>query len=251
MNKLKVSVLVACLLMSFTASAKIVFDPTNFVVNKLSAVKSIAMEIQAVKQTLFELEQLKTMQTNLKNIGKNVTGAVLSELDVQISDTKKYNEALLDVSKSLGGEADYLSSLKTNYVLGGKGDFNDFLKSLDNRAKSGDANAARLMKQADVVISNTEKSMKRRTELQKMVSKNEGIMQAAQTTNQYLDLIASQNSDLTTMLAENSRELAEQKKKEAINVEYAKKAAEEDAKNSEKSKKDFVNRWTSTGAVTY
>lgn len=251
MNKTKISMLIMGLLLPLAASAKIVFDPTNFGVNKIAAVKAVQMEIETVKQTVYDLEQLKTMQVNLKKIGKGVTDSVLADIDKEISNTKKYNESLTDVSKALGGEANYLSSMKTNYVLGGKGNFDDYMKALDNKAKSGDANAARLIKQADVAINNTQDAMKRRTELQKLVAGNEGIMQSAQTTNQYLDLISSQNEDLIALMAENSRELAEKKQKEALDAEKSKKIAEKNRKDSEESKNTLAERWTSKGSISY
>ena len=111
------------------------------------------------------------------------------------------------------------------------------------KSAAGDANANRLIKQADTVTKNTANAIKRRGELQNLVSNNEGIMQAAQTTNQYLDLIASQNTDLTTLLAENSRELAEKKKLESLSSEREIAAIAESKKKSEALKNSFGDRW--------
>ncbi len=247
MKKLTLSLLLAGLLSAATIptmAGGIVFDPRNYAVNSMQAQSAIHTEGEAVMQTLHQLNQLKSMYQNLKKLGKAVTDADYNQLTNDLRSLEAYRIANEGVERALGDQGDFISRLQRSYVNdGGGGHFDDYLPSLARRAASGDLKARELFDLAAQVGRNVQTANDRRMKLQEQNASNEGVMQAAQTTNQYLDTIVSQNQNIQQLLAEQVQALAEQKAIQAAKDQAQVDKAKDQAKREKEALDTFSDRW--------
>jgi P-type conjugative transfer protein TrbJ len=244
----KISMLLLTMILSaqtITALAwgKIVFDPTNFSKNIVTASSSLKIEAEEVKQRIQQYKQLQTMYDNLKKIDPSKYDPQVTNIADALKTYNLYKASLNEVNKALGDEGDYLDNLRKNYVLSGEGKFEDYLNVLQKRSDSGNAKAKQLLNMSESVSKNVENTAKRRSELQKQISNSEGVLQSSQTTNQYLDVIVSQNAEMATLMSENLRAMAEERKLKAIQDENKKKYEEEYSKKSKEGVDTFYDRW--------
>lgn len=242
----KISILLSSILLVGyfnVANAKIVFDPKNFAKNLVTSATALKLEVQEVTQTIQQMKQLQTMYDNLKTINPTQLAAQQLGISENLKTYTEYKSALESVNSALGDQSSWLDNVKSNYAASGTGKFEDYIGVLQKRADSGNKNAQYLVGLADSTSKNVENSVKRRNELQKQIASSSGILQSSQTTNQYLDQIVSQNSDITSLLALNARELAEKKQIEALNAESQKERDIKAKSDGKLAVDSFQDRW--------
>lgn len=251
MKKLTLSLLLAGLLSAATIPAfagGIVFDPQNYAVNTVQATAAAHTEAEAIMQTIHQFNQLKSMYQNLKRLGGEVTAADYNRVVDDLRSLEAYRIANEGVEKALGGQGDFITTLQRSYVNdgyknGGGGRFVDYLPTLAKRAAAGDLKARELFDLAQTVGKNVETANQRRMKLQEQNASNEGVMQAAQTTNEYLDTLVSQNQNIQQLLAEQVQTLAEQKAIQAAQNQSSVDKAKDQARREKEALDSFSERW--------
>lgn len=244
-NYLKTLLLAVMLAVSVSANAMIVFDPTNYGVNNIAAVRAISMDLQSIKQTAQQYQQLYTMYQQLKSLNPAKFADQAKDAATDLAAVKAYQMATEQVSKALGEQGDFISNLQTNYVHSGYGgDFQGYVQALAKRAAAGDLKARQLFDLATRTGDAVATANQRRQELQKQNASNEGIQQSAQTTNQYLDVLVSQNQNIQLLLAEQVKMLAEQKAQKAADDQAAINRANEASAREKQTIDGFKERWT-------
>jgi P-type conjugative transfer protein TrbJ len=178
----------------------IVYDPTNFVQTSISAgeaVKQTALQVQAEIQRLQQLsaalQQLKTLpqeviQQTLKDSLQQITilqqgSALMSSITSEVDGIKQLYSARLRQMATMGlSPSDYLT-------------FEVQLAQLQNKHQSA------LVDQDQQVLAGIQQSMERLKNLQAQIPASSGVHQSMQTTNQYLDLLAGQSTQLLQLTA--------------------------------------------------
>lgn len=225
------------------AAGKLVYDPTNFAKNLITSKKTIGIEQQAIVQSRMQAEYLFNSYRQLKRLDPKQFEADAKAAAEQLAALKAYEIATAAVGKALESQGDFIDAVQRNYVRNGEGDFRDYGEVLARRAAAGDLTARALFGMHKTTSMAVATSVKRRQELQKQVQDNEGIMQQAATTNQYLDLLTSQNENIQQLLAEQIKLLSEEKAKKAA-AEAEAGAYAKDAKAREKAAlESFPQRW--------
>lgn len=226
-------------------AARIVYDPKNAVHNVLTAKTSLKIEVEQVKQRIQQYKQLKTMYENLKKLDPKKYEPQIKDVVESIGKLDSYNTSLGNVNKALGDQESYLQNVQQNYAMSGTGKLEDYLSVLKRRSESGNIKAKQLMDMSQNVHKNLAVTAKRRGELQLQTQNSDGALQSSQTTNQYLDVIVSQNAEITALLAESTIDKAESKKIDSLNSEKLAKNKKEFDTLKEKSFNNIDKRWGS------
>lgn len=181
------------------ASAIIVYDPTNYAQNVLSAAR-------ALEQINNQIQSLQNQAASLVNEAKNLTSlplTVLEPLQQQIQQTQK----LLSESQNLAYD---VSKIDDEFAKKYKNiDLNASQKALVGDAKARWQNSVGAFEDALKVqagaVGNIEGS---RNSLNRLVTASQssaGALQAAQAGNQLLALQSQQLADLAAMVAAQGR----------------------------------------------
>lgn len=178
----------------------IVYDPTNHIETAVSAAESVKQttlqvraEIQRLQQLAAEIEQLKTLpqeviQQTLKDSLQQIAvlqqgNALMSSITSEVDGIKQLYSARLRQMASMGlSPTDFL-----NYEIQ--------LAHLQNKSQSA------LVDQNQQVLAGIQQSMERLKSLQAQIPASSGVHQSMQTTNQYLDLLAGQTTQLLQIMA--------------------------------------------------
>lgn len=194
-----------------------VIDVTNLIQNTMTALQSVKDEVYQNTNITY---QYKMMANQLLQ-STGLDGAALTEqlgaLNNEISSNERYGSALKDLYGSLSGNTDYLNRVQSMMVSSGKTPsqwFEDQAALLSN----GDKTAKNMFNLGTTVFKNTEATAKRRETIQKQMKLSPTAQATAQTTNQMLDVLASQNSDLLQLMSAKTQSDAD-KDQRAVAVE--------------------------------
>lgn len=225
------------------ARGKLVYDPTNFAKNLITSKKTIGIEQQAIVQSRMQAEYLFNSYQQLKRLDPKQFEADAKSAAEQLAAIKAYELSTAAVSRALDSQGDFIDAVQRNYVRTGDGDFRDYGEVLARRAAAGDLTARALFDMHETTSMAVSTSVKRRQELQKQVQDNEGIMQQAATTNQYLDLLTSQNENIQQLLSEQIKLLGEEKAKKAASEAEAGAYAKDAQAREKAALESFPQRW--------
>ncbi|AOR76370.1 P-type conjugative transfer protein TrbJ [Novosphingobium resinovorum] len=193
----------ACLLPGEPARALVVYDPTNYAQNVLTAARSL-------EQITNQIKALQNQATSLANQAKNLTTVDFPELDA-LTRTLGKIESLMGQAASIDFK---VSNLETQYAALYPEAFNSSLK-LDQQVTAArsrlDAQVAAyrqtMLVQAQIV-ENVEGDRETLTSLTNRSQLAQGSLQAAQVSNQLLALIAKQQLQIQQLLAAQFRSQA-------------------------------------------
>ncbi|EHS52609.1 P-type conjugative transfer protein TrbJ [Rhizobium sp. PDO1-076] len=203
-------------LASSPASALIVYDPTNYSQNLLSAAR-------ALEQIQNQITSLQNEAQMLINQAKNLTSlptSMLSQIEGNFSEMK-----------DLLGEADQLAYEVQNIEEQFNATYRDF--AAGDRSASQLASAAQQrwqqsvsafehsLKAGAVAVDNIEGTQAQTSELVDASQSAVGVLQATQAGNQLMAVQAKQLADLTAMLAAQGRASALEQARAAAAQEQA------------------------------
>ncbi|WP_442864603.1 P-type conjugative transfer protein TrbJ [Agrobacterium sp. LMR679] len=198
------------------ASALIVYDPTNYSQNLLSAARALEQINNQVTSLANEAQMLINQARNLTSLPTSL----LSQIEGNFSEMK-----------SLLNEADQLAYNVQNIETQFNATYRDFA--------SGDRTASQLVSSAQqrwqqsvsafehslkagaVTVENIEGTQEQTSELVSASQSAVGLLQATQAGNQLLAVQAKQISDLTAMLAAQGRATALEQARQAAAQEQA------------------------------
>ncbi|TDF64897.1 conjugal transfer protein TrbJ [Cupriavidus sp. L7L] len=170
-------------------------------------VQTTRTAMQSLKTEVYENTNIVYQYKMMANQLLQATGldavALTEELDAIRDDIGKYETygtSLKDLYGTVSDNADYLKKIQSMVVASGKTKeqwFDDQRKLLSN----GDKTAKNLFSLGEQVFKNTQSVAQRRQKIQAQVKLSPTAQAAAQTTNQMLDVLASQNSDLLQLMS--------------------------------------------------
>ncbi|MCK4118410.1 conjugal transfer protein TrbJ [Ralstonia nicotianae] len=216
-------VLAAALLASSSAHATWpVFDYTNFIQNTITAAQALKTEVYENTNVLY---QYKMMLNQLQQaVGLDAITHKVQEESI-LADVKRYadyGQVLEQLYGSVSGNADYLSRINSLVVQSGKTS-SQWFEDQRTLFSGGDKTAKALFDAGSDVANNIARLAKRRQDLQSQMTRTPTAEATAQTTNQYLDVLASQNADLIRLVGAKAQSDA---------IKDRKENAESDEKNT-------------------
>jgi len=197
-------------------SALLVYDPTNYSQNLLSAARALEQINNQVTSLANEAQMLINQAKNLTSLPTSL----LSQIEGNFSEMK-----------SLLNEADQLAYSVQNIETQFNATYRDFasgdriasqlVSSAQQRWQQSVSAFEHSLKAGAVAVSNIEGTQEQTSELVSASQSAVGVLQATQAGNQLLAVQAKQISDLTAMLAAQGRANALEQSRQAAAQEQA------------------------------
>nr|WP_315595547.1 conjugal transfer protein TrbJ [uncultured Cupriavidus sp.] len=194
-----------------------VIDVTNLIQNTMTALQSVKDEVYQNTNITYQYKMMANQLLQSTGLDATQLTEQLGSLQSEISNNEVYGGVLKDLYGSISGNADYLNRVQSMMVSSGKTQtqwFDDQRTLLTN----GDKTAKNLFSLGTNVFNNTDALAKRREKIQKQMRLSPTAQATAQTTNQMLDVLASQNSDMLQLMSAKVQSDADKDQK-AVAVE--------------------------------
>jgi type IV secretion system protein TrbJ len=196
--------------MSSAAHAQwVVFDPTNFAQNVITAAKAVKGEIYQDTNIVYQYQMMANQLLQAVNLNPAAMKAQYDQITGDITQVKKYVATLSDMYGDLQDGAQYIGHVQNLISTSGKSP-TQWLSDMNQLYKQGDATATKLFQLGNTVATHVQTVAQRRADLQSQLSLTPTQEATAQLTTHYLDLVSSQFSDLLNLTAAKTQGDAQQ-----------------------------------------
>lgn len=226
----KILLRTACLLatvggVASPAHALIVFDPTNYSQNMITAAKAVQGEIYQNTNILYQYQMMSNQLLQAVNLNPAAMKAQYDEITADIKQVSGYVTTLNSLYGDLQQGEQYITHVQNLISTSGKSP-SQWLSDMNSLYKQGDANATRLFQLGNDVASHTQTLAQRRADLQTQLSLSPTQQATAQLTTHYLDIVSSQMSDLLNMYSAKTQNDAQQQAISSASAENRAAAAQ-------------------------
>lgn len=232
-----VSLMVAGVSASAAGAAGIVFDPTDFVKDIITAAKTTQVAVESAQQTIHQLKMVESWMKNLKQHGAQFLMGQLNPMLVEhAGDFAKFYLSLTKLEADIG-DLHQRFEMKAKAAWDKKMTVADFVKWQQGQAEKG-VKAAQISLDSDVAtLKRVEKTYSMVQDWQDKIPGIEGSVQGLQLLNTQMNAMVGQNAEIVTALTRQSmaRTLADQDKTDNERMNQA-AAARAQAKSLEDAK---------------
>jgi conjugal transfer/entry exclusion protein len=228
-------------------AAGVVFDPTNFGKNLITATQTTKAALESAQQTVQQIRMVASWATNLKQHGAEF---LLSKIDPvllnHVEDFVQFHRSLKDLESDLG-DLNRRFEVKAKAAWSEKMTVDDFMRWQKEQADRG-IRSAQVAVNADVAaLKRVEKTYGAVRDWQEKIPGIAGSVQGLQLLNSQMNAMVAQNAEIVSVLTRQSlaSTLAQQERltDEAISREALRRAEQralDDAKAiAAKRKADF------------
>ncbi len=230
------------------ASGWPVFDAANFLKNTISAAQALKTEVYENTNIIY---QYKMMLNQLQQaVGLDGTQNQ-AQIDSILSDVKRYSDygqVLEQLYGAVSNDSSFLDKVNGLVVQSGKSPAQWF-EDQRTLLTSGNKTAQALFNAGTDVAKNVARLAQRRQDLQSQMTLSPTAQATAQTTNQYLDLLSSQNADLIKLIGTKVQADAVKDRKENADTEE-KTAAMQSVISSQDAQLQKLRQSVYTGSST-
>lgn len=202
------SAVIATTAMAFTCAAHAsgwpVFDAANFIKNTMTAAQALKTEVYENTNIAYQYKMMANQLQQAVGLDSTSMADQAAGIRDDIKRTEAYGQSLKDLYGGLTQNAQFLSNVQSLVTSSGKTP-EQWFKDQRTLLDTGDQSAKRLFSLGQDVADNNDKLMKRRQKLQEDLNMNQTQQATAQLTNQMLDVMTSQNSDLLKLLGAKSQ----------------------------------------------
>ncbi|WP_434667818.1 DUF4141 domain-containing protein [Paraburkholderia sp. A3BS-1L] len=210
---------VTLLCMSPAARAQwIVFDPTNFGQNIITAAKAVQGEIYQNTNIVYQYQMMANQLLQATGLNPVAMKAQYDQIQSDIKTATQYTGTLTNLYGSLQQGGQYISRVQNLIATSGKSP-TQWLSDMNSLYKQGDAIATNLFQTGNTVNQHIQTLAQRRADLQSQLSLSPTQQATASLTTHYLDIVSSQNNDLLQMMSAKTQSDAQT---QAITNESAK-----------------------------
>lgn len=188
------------------AYAAVVFDPTNFIKNAITAQQAIVAEINAIKQ----IQQLaKSNSANFKGVD-SMTAQQQNERIQQLSGSATR------LSNSIGNSQQVVTQMQSIYGAGNYSNWTEFSAVLAKSKAAGDASTTNLINSAEVANQQIIDSSVSHRQIVDSLGGVAGVTEATQATTSAVGVLITQNQSMLGLLAASNKEAGRKAQMENI-----------------------------------
>jgi len=173
----------------------IVFDPTNFSQNILTAMHTLAQEQLEIQAAVRQVQMLANSVKNAGNTVQNLSGInSITGADRTISGLMAQWNVDSSLINQLGGQGNFVQGVMAQYAANPTaGSFTSYVQNLANQSAAGQQNATSLIANYTNMSSELQKTMQQRQSIAAQNSGALGTNDSIAITNASLDNIAEIN----------------------------------------------------------
>ncbi|CAN7786108.1 type VI secretion protein [Caballeronia sp. LjRoot34] len=178
----------------------IVFDPTNFAKNTITAAEAVKSEVYQDTNLIYQYQMMLNQLKQATNLNPAAMLSQAQTISSDLSSLSKYTDGLKSLYGGLQSNAQYLTKVVSLVTQSGKTP-QQWLSDQSTLLQNNDTTAKQLFQQGSDVISHVGVLAKRRQEIQDQLNLSPTQEATAQLTTHMLDIVSSQNGDMLTMMA--------------------------------------------------
>lgn len=231
------------------ASGWPVFDAANFLKNTISAAQALKTEVYENTNIIYQYKMMLNQLQQAVGLDDIKNQAQIDSILADVKRYSDYGQVLQDLYGAVSNDSSFLDKVNGLMIQSGKSPAQWFQ---DQRTllTSGNKTALALFNAGTDVAKNVARLAQRRQDLQSQMTLSPTAQATAQTTNQYLDLLSSQNADLIKLIGTKVQSDAVKDRKENADEEE-KTAAMQNVISSQDAQLQKLRQsvYTSTGNV--
>lgn len=199
------------------AFAIIVFDPSNFAQNVITAAKAVKGEIYQDTNLVYQYQMMANQLLQAVNLDPAAMKAQYDEITGDINKVMELKNTMTDLYGSLQQGGQWLSHVQSLVSRSGKSNV-EWFSDMMTLYKQNNQTVKTLFQMGNDVMQHTNDLAKRRQDLQTQMALSPTAQATAELTTHYLDIVTSQNSDLLQLTAAKQQQDAQ---KQAVDNEDA------------------------------
>jgi len=198
-------------------AAMATYDAATHYQTILTAAQTARMELQQIRDYVIQIKKMEAAIKNAKNLPGEVLDEIKREIEYDVRILTDYEGAVSDSYGSLNDLGNYLDNV---YRRQAASDLTteQWLQRERDLAAQGNAAAKTEILAGQQLLEKNRKHMERRRELQKGIE-NDGLNESVQKTNQYMDIVTSQNAALGNLLTADAAARATERAEAAADRE--------------------------------
>lgn len=210
-NRLISSASAAVLLLFAGQSAtaqEIVFDPTNFAQNVITAAKAIQGEIYQDTNIVYQYQMEANQLKQATGINPTALMTQYNAITSDITSMQSYVNNLQNLYGQLQSGQGWINKVQGLVASQGKTP-QQFITDQATLASQGNQQAVNLFQSGNNIAQHQQQLMQRRQQLQDSITLNPTQQATAEATTHYLDIVTSQNNDLIQLQTQAAQQAAQ------------------------------------------
>jgi hypothetical protein len=217
MSKRMLSAVLTAVLLLTTQAADaqwIVFDPTNFAQNVITAAKAVQGEIYQNTNIVYQYKMMANQLLQAVNLNPGAMSAQMNLINGDIQSTNAYVNNSQALYGNLNNASTWIGQVQSMASASGKTP-QQWLNDENTLAQTGNTAAINLFQQGSSIAQQTQTLSARRQQLQQQLNASQTQQQTASLTTHYLDILASQNTSLMNLAAQQAQINAQKKSQDS------------------------------------
>lgn len=223
---------------------KIVFDPSNFMRNSVTAYQSVVAESQRYTQILYEMRQLEAAYRNLNPASAGLLESQVARNAALAPLYEEYVRALSGTAAALGGSRSFLEQLRASYAASNL-PLDAWADRQAELIKQKDARALSLYQMGAAVLDRLRDALAARNDIYRRIESAGGALEISQTTAAVLAQVEANTADMNALwagMAQRSAEEAAQRNAEEERYRAWRKEFEENRRRQDEAAKRVWTR---------
>ncbi|MBB6592734.1 conjugal transfer protein TrbJ [Ralstonia solanacearum] len=200
------------------ASGWPVFDGANFLKNAISAAQALKTEVYENTNIIYQYKMMLNQLQQAVGLDDVKNQAQIDSIQADVKRYSDYGQVLEQLYGAVSNDSSFLDRVNGLVVQSGKSPAQWF-EDQRTLLTSGNKTAQALFNAGTDVSKNVARLAQRRQDLQSQMTLSPTAQATAQTTNQYLDLLSSQNADLIKLIGTKVQADAVKDRKENADTE--------------------------------
>lgn len=210
----------ATLLAGAPAAAKIVFDPTNFVQNAISASQAVIAEGTRVRALQEMISQKMMAAQNLKSLGPEVIAQQTADMQSQYDELTRYAGAITSLYGNVSTIKNEMQRRFDEQRLSGMS-WDAYMKNEAARVARGTAEAVARAERNRRTVENMHRDFEQARRWQEQIGGLEGEKQSMQLMNAQMNKLVNQSAQFVSMMAAKEIDTAQTQQEEAAERDAA------------------------------
>jgi P-type conjugative transfer protein TrbJ len=223
----------ACLFGCGGGFGGLVFDPTNFAKNTVTATQSIIQEINSLKQ----------IEAQIKANANSLGGLDHSNAARQIANVQQLRGTAQTMLSNIGTSQSIFGEMQAMYGAGQYQNWEQFGQTMARRRAAGEATAKNLLSSSEVAYQQIEQSSQAHQTIAASLSGVSGVTEATQATASSVGVLITQNQALLGLMAASNAQSAQKITQERIQVENQQDSMRTYEQKNRARLIDLQNKW--------
>ena len=193
---------------------EVVFDPSNFSQNIITAAKAVKTEVYQDANILYQYQMMANQYLQSVRLATAPMTDAFNAITGDIAQINQYKDTLTALYGSLQDGASWIGHVQSMISTSGKSPM-QWYSDMRSLYDQGNSVATNIFQMGNNIMTHTQQLAQRRAQLQSQLSLSPTQQATAQLTTHYLDIVTSQNADMLQLMAARAQQDAQKSSQDA------------------------------------